>query len=348
MSDDRKRQIKVFTELGKLFTPEILQRLQNAIELSSKIQQDTGKDPILFLNSLKNWKHFNPSRFDLALQSIGHHSILHQARQLEWLSTPYFKPRTSDKPKSAKTLVDLLTTEITTQQWVVLTSCSAEVSVKGDEGSHEMLRLCVENNIITTDMNDLCESLDLMERQDMAKQVRNYVSVFRDMSQERFQSEMLLELNIGNDNDEDLEFWEFKLTKYMKTHHKDVSVVLDEASVPIESVFTPLTVIKVETPEKRMEEDSGINENDFLRHIHEKVEFEKVEVVDFESIVTTSDSSESKVWCLIGNPGSGKSFLCTHFAFLYGSHQLTNFRYTISIPCRNPEWHQLEEARHEK
>ena len=349
MSDDRKRQIKAFTELGKLLTPEILQKLQNAIELPSKIQQDTGKDPILFLNSLKNWKHFDPSRFDLALQSIGHHSILHQARQLEWLSSPQFKPRTSDQSKSAKTLVDLLTTEITSQQWVVLTSCSAEVSVKGDEGSHEMLKLCVEKEIVTGDLEHLCDSLEIMERKDLAIKVRGFKSTFQNISNDDFCDQIQQELNLENEVDEEENaYWQIRLRKYLKTHHKDVSVVLDEASVPIESVFTPLTVIKVETPEKRMEEESGINEIDFLRHIHEKVEFEKVEVVDFESIVTTSDSSESKVWCLIGNPGSGKSFLCTHFAFLYGSHQLTNFRYTVSIPCRNPEWHQLEEARHEK
>ena len=49
----------------------------------------------------------------------------------------------------------------------------------------------------------------------------------------------------------------------MKTHNKDVSVVLDETSVSIESVYTPLTVIR-ETPGKRMAEESGINEIDFF------------------------------------------------------------------------------------
>ena len=59
------------------------------------------------------------------------------------------------------------------------------------------------------------------------------------------------------------------------------------------------------------------------------------------------DPSSNPVWCLIGNPGSGKSFLCKRFAFLYGDHQMRNFRFVISVPCRMPEWHKLEEVRQE-
>ena len=137
------------------------------------------------------------------------------------------------------------------------------------------------------------------------------------------------------------------LKRYMKTHKKDVNVVLDESSVPIESVYTPFTMIKVKLAEKREKEESGINEIDFLRNIHNRVHHQTVEVVDFESIVTISPSSENSIWCLIGNPGSGKSFLCKHLAYLYGTHSLTNFSYGLSIPCRSKEWHKLEEARYE-
>ena len=328
-------------ELQSSLTPQVLRNLENALNVPGRIIEKTGSDPIKFLTSMKHWDQFNPALFDLALQGISGQMHV-TARKLKWLSDPNYKQeKTSDA--SVESFVQLLTSELTVNEWVLLADIPSEVETQS------MVKACLDKKIITNDLNSLCEYLEIVRRSDLAIKVRSFKSTFQNIPNDDFRDQIQLELNLENEVDEEENaYWQIMLRKYLKTHHKDVSVVLDEASVPIESVFTPLTVIKVETPEKRMEEESGINEIDFLRHIHEKVEFEKVEVVDFESIVTTSDSSESKVWCLIGNPGSGKSFLCTHFAFLYGSHQLTNFRYTVSIPCRNPEWHQLEEARHEK
>ena len=94
-------------------------------------------------------------------------------------------------------------------------------------------------------------------------------------------------------------------------------------------------------------EESGLNEIDFLRNMHKQVEHETVEVVDFDEIVSTCEPTRPAIWCMLGNPGSGKSFLCKHFAYMYGTEELTNFMYVVSIPCRSREWHRLEEARQE-
>ena len=348
MSDPRKLKMKAFTELGKLLTPETVERLQNAISIPARISQDTGTNPTFFLNSLKNWNDFNPQTFDLALQAHGDQTILSIARQLEWLSTPHSKPMPPSeeaKPATARSLVELLTSEMSRENWVALTSSNAEVSVKGDEGSMEMLQVCIESSIITRDMDDLCSSLEIIERNDLAIKVRKFETTFLNIPSDVFREQIHQELE-PNESVVSVECVS-RLRKFLKTQNKDVSVVFDEASVPIESVYTPLTVIKVKPAMERMKEESGINEIQFLRDIHQQVEHHSVEVVDFESIVTSSDSSESGVWCLIGNPGSGKSFLCKHFAFMYGINQLTNFRYTISIPCRSQEWHELEQTRHE-
>ena len=58
--------------------------------------------------------------------------------------------------------------------------------------------------------------------------------------------------------------------------------------------------------------------------------------------------TDPQIWCVIGNPGSGKSFLCHITALRFGKNQLPQFAYCLSIPCRNPEWHQMEQENAEK
>ena len=338
--------MSALTKLNDLLTPDIIHKLENAMEIPSRMRENIRSKPMLFINTLKNWKQFDPNRLDNALEMMGDQTLLLTARQLEWLSTPRRKQlTTTEEPKSVKSLVELLTSEMSSCQWEILTTSNPKVSVTGNEAAKEMLKLCVDNKIITSDMNDLSESLSILKRSDLADKVRRYTPIFQKMSKESFQEEISDALGLDTDvHNVDLKYC---LKRYMKTHNKDVNVVLDEGSVPIESVYTPLTVIKVKPAEERVKEESGINEIDFLRNIHNRVHLQTVEVVDFESIVTTSPSSENSIWCLIGNPGSGKSFLCKHFAYLYGTHSLTNFSYALSIPCRSKEWHKLEEARHE-
>ena len=347
MSESRKNQMRVFAKLEGLLTPDTIEKLKNALEVPAAISEEIGTKPIKFLNALRNWDEFNPKNFDLALRMIDNQTILHTARQLEWLSSPSYKqPISTHELCSTKSLKRLLITELTSEQWVTLTTGTSEVSVEGNESANEMFELCIENGIITRDMEDLGESLEIIKRSDLAVKVRNYQSTFKHISNANFRNEIFEQ--IEHEIKENLEEWQISLRKFLETQNKDVSVVLDEAAVPIESVYTPLTVIQIKLAKEEAFEESGLNEIEFLRNIHQQVELETVEVVDFEEIVIKCDSSESKLWCLIGHPGSGKSFLCKHFGYMYGTHTLNNFQYTVSIPCRSKEWHLLEKERHEK
>ena len=67
--------------------------------------------------------------------------------------------------------------------------------------------------------------------------------------------------------------------------------------------------------------------------------------MDFTKEIKEYDPSKSEVWCLIGNPGCGKSFLCHRTALRFGKGELPQFSFSVSIPCRSPEWHQMEISR---
>ena len=335
-------EMKVFVELGKLLTPPILRKLENALNIPSRIVEESRNEPIRFLYALKQYEHFNPALFDCAMHEINP-SIQHVARKLEWLSNPqYTQPTSGRQTRSMESFVKLFANELSSEDWMILAGTSA----KGNVDPKEMMEKCINENIITRDMSKLCESLEILERNDLALEAQRYVNVFQDITTSQFREQMKTILE--EDLEENQREWQTRLRKFLKTQNKDVSVVLDDATVPIESVYTPLTVIQIKPAKEAAFEESGLNEIEFLRNIHQQVELETVEVVDFENIVIKCDLNDNKLWCLIGHPGSGKTFLCKHFGYMYGTHTLNNFKYTVSIPCRSKEWHLLEEERHEK
>ena len=79
--------------------------------------------------------------------------------------------------------------------------------------------------------------------------------------------------------------------------------------------------------------DTSLNEIDFLRRV--SVNEKSLEVVDFISFVFTLDPKEPTELCLIGNPGSGKTFLCKYLALQYAKREHNNFMYQISAQCRS-------------
>ena len=106
-------------------------------------------------------------------------------------------------------------------------------------------------------------------------------------------------------------------------------------------MYTPLTVVKEELANLKVGEDTTLNEIAFLKSMSDNVK--RLETVDFISLVSSLDSNEPEVLILIGNPGSGKTFLCKYLALLYGTYELNNFQ----CPNRNEEWHKMEKWREE-
>ena len=176
---EKKLQMKVFMELNMLLTRDVVQKLMNALNVPDEIRQkQIEPDAILFLNDLQNWDRFNPNIFDRTLQEVGDQTLLETARKLEWLSSPF-------------SLKELLTTELSPKEWKFLIMCGAsKVNVKGDENAEEMFQLCIEHSVISKDMEDLCDSLEILKRTELAQKVRIFTSTFEDMSAEDFLQEM--------------------------------------------------------------------------------------------------------------------------------------------------------------
>ena len=112
----------------------------------------------------------------------------------------------------------------------------------------------------------------------------------------------------------------------------------------MESVFVDLTILKQEPRPFDLEDETTYNEIAYLRKIANKEV--SIEPVDFTEELRTYEATNPEIWCLIGNPGCGKTFLSKRTALRFSSNELASIQYAISIPCRNTEWHAMEATRH--
>ena len=71
----------------------------------------------------------------------------------------------------------------------------------------------------------------------------------------------------------------------------------------------------------------------------------KIIPIDFTEKLKSYKPEKPEIWCLIGNPGFGKTFLSKRIALKFSQYELTDISYSIDIPCRNSDWHSMESTR---
>ena len=141
--------------------------------------------------------------------------------------------------------------------------------------------------------------------------------------------------------------WELSLKKYLEVQNKDVKQMLGkDKSVSLAYVYVDLTIVKEEPREINLEDEFTYNEIEYLRKIANK----EIEIipVDFTEELQSYKPEIPEIWCLIGNPGCGKTFLAKRTALRFSQEELTQISYSIAIPCRNTDWHNMESTRIEE
>ena len=335
-------EISALMELSEqLTTAEIIQ-MQTVIKMPEALCKDATKGTN-FLTAIKQWKEHDPYLFYLALEDL-RPELTTLACGIPWLcmSTPN-ELEYQEKELSIKSLIDLLKSEITKDKWGIIYMVIAN-EAKENVDFEQTLNKMGEEGFIQKDLIQLSKLMAVIRRDDIVEKMKPYQKVFSGMEDGEF--EWKFKKEVGNQGKE-LKEWEQKLKEFGKSQFKKVKQMLGkENQESLESVFVDLTILKQEPREISMEDETTYNEIAYLRKIANK----EVEVIpiDFTKEITEYDSKEPEIWCLIGNPGCGKTFLAKRTALRFSSNELTGIQYSISVPCRNTDWHAMESTRYEE
>ena len=341
--EQKLSNIEHMSELAKELTANDIAQLRFQMKVPMGIcDKDFGK--VNFLLALRNWKEFNPYSFYQALTSMNRPDLIAIAINITWLcvSEPTEITEQFKEPLSMKTLLSLLRNEISKDEWKII-AINLMDSLEIKEDFESIITACLENQIITNDLVNLQSMLTKMKRLDLVDKIREYKTLFIGMSEEEFNAKIKRELSAQA---VEIAQWELSLKHYIEIQNRKVKQMLgkDEA-VNLADVYVELTIISQAPRPINYEDETTYNEIAYLRKI---AEYGSWGSVDFKEELKLYKRDKPELWCLIGNPGCGKTFLAKRTALRFSQAELTQISYSIAIPCRNTDWHNMESTRFEE
>ena len=328
---------------GKMMTGDVSKLILHMNIPAGIYDQDC--DGLTFLSTIVNWEGFNPYSFYQALTSLNRPELLAIAMKIPNLcvSEPTQETDLFAEPLSMKTLLQLLRTEISQKEWHVI-AISVKDSLQGKDDFENIFKELLERDLIRSDLKKLQEISVTINRSDLANKIREYQPLFVELSEEEFIGRMKEELALQS---AEIKQWQDKLKQFINMKNTMVTQLLgDDDVVSLSSVYIDLTIVKEKPRPVKLEDETTYNEIAYLRKIAKK----EIEItpVDFTEELKSCKTEEPEVWCLIGNPGCGKTFLSKRIALRFSQYELRQISYSIAIPCRNTDWHSMECTRVEE
>ena len=290
-------------------------------------------DGITFISTFQDWPEHNSEEFFRALNSI-RPDLVQTASKIQWLTSA-----SAETQSPIKVLARILRTEIDKPQWLIIGTILP--AVRKSPLVEDKIRALVAAGYINKDLISLCDLMEDVQRHDVANKIRNLHPSFAHYSNSFFLTRFrkALEKQV-----KELEAWERNLKQHIAKQNNKVKQMLEDSkSVDLESVFVPLTIINEEPRHVDLEDETTYNEIEYLRQISKNQIY--INLVEFKVKLEKYSPTKPQIWCLIGNPGSGKTFLCHMTALRFGRGELPQFSYAVCIPCRNSEWHSMESTR---
>ena len=335
-------ELSALSELSTDLTTADIKQIQIVIAMPEGMCEDT-KHGINFLNAMRGWKQLNPYLFYLALGDI-RPDLIAVACRIPWLcvSDPS-EYEAQEKELSIKTLVELLKSELTTTQWLMI-----YIAVTNESGINVgfevTLTKMLEKGLINKNLVNLQAILKGIQREDMVCKLREYQRVFVRMEDGEFEAKFRNELGTQA---KELEHWKKNLKEFSLLQYGTIQQMIGEDElVSLKQVYIELTILRQKPRAINLEDETTYNEIAYLRKIANK----EVTIIpiDFTEELITYEPTIPEIWCLIGNPGCGKTFLAKRTALRFSSNELIDIHYTIFIPCRNTDWHSMESTRYEE
>ena len=331
-------ELSQLTEFSEQLTTNDIGKFRVQLNLPTALFQVTGG--VQFLIAMKKWGNLNPYAFYQALLSI-RPDLVPIAMQIPWLCNANENEDSSEQ-LSIKTLITLLKTELTVDNLsLIYVSISTEIEESID--FETTLNKLLEKGYIQTDLKALSILLLQIKRDDIRRKLEEYQSVLYNLNENEFQFKFK---NVLRTMVKEIINWISSLKLFMEGQNKLVKQMLGkDKAVSLSHIYIELTIVKEEPKEINYEDETTYNEIAFLREIARS---KGKQSVDFTKELMTYKSVKPEIWCLIGNPGCGKTFLAKRTALRFSQNELTNISYTIAIPCSNTDWHNMESTRLEE
>ena len=328
--------------LNELKHEEVMQ-IMSELGVPDGLYQDI-KQGTNFLTALKKWSGHNSFQFYQSLTHI-RPDLIEVACRVKWLcvSSPDEAECKEEEKLSIKALIELLKSEISKSNWELI---YMEITNEaGDNVNFETtLNKLLEKGLIDKNLSALKVIMKEIERDDLVEKLQQYQNAFSAMEEGEFESKLKNEIN---KQAKEMEQWEQNLKAFLETQYGTVQQMLgDDTTVNLAEVYIDLTILKEKPRPINFKDETTYNEIAYLRKIANK----EVEItpVDFTEELLTFEQTKPEIWCLIGNPGCGKTFLAKRTALRFSSSELVGIQYTISIPCRSTDWHSMESTRYEE
>ena len=315
-------------DLGDQFTPCDIEKLKNSLSIPSAMCDGISTGRELFLK-LKKWNEHNPNDFYVALKSF-RPDLAVRAKRFPWLASDSHAIEVQDI--SMRSFVQMLENEIGKNDWNGLYL----ICDKLDESMsfEERLYALAQEGHISRDFSSLDSLMSRIKRKDIASKVMKHQKISSKLSETEFQVNFKRQVKAICKESED---WQCFLERFIFSESEEVVQFFDDnQKVKLDSIYVDLTIIEGKPRIVNPEDETTQNEIAFLRKITEK---EGEDPPDFFDLLT---NFKNRIWLLLGNPGSGKSFLCKKIGLVYGDKKFRQFKYCLAIPCRNPSWHEME------
>ena len=362
MSETQLLELSALTELSRELTAIDCIRIRNAIGLPEGLSEE-AKQGFLFLIAFKQWRGHRPDRFYTILRDI-HPELITIACKIPWLCVSSHSDVEYEEEEkiSIKSLIELLKTEITKGQWIAIYMVVAgETNV--NIGFQETLEMLLAKGLIHSDLTQLSQIMQVIERNDIVDKLKEFQRAFNRMEEGEFESKFKREVN---NQAREMAQWEENLKEFALIQHGTIQQMLGEDhTVSLKKVYIDLTILKEKPRAINMKDETTYNEIAYLRKIANKqveitpVNFTK-ELRKYKprKLITYKPLNPKigkwkgykqtpEIWCLIGNPGCGKTFLAKRIALRFSSSELVGIQFSISIPCRSTDWHAMESTRYE-
>ena len=334
--------LTALAELSNELTIDNVKEIRNEIGIPEALCEDLSQITN-FIFAIRKWNQHNPFHFYLALKRI-RPELTEKACRIKWLcnSSPDGTDFQQEEELSIKTLIELLKTEITKAQWLMVYMIVTN-EAKENVSFADTLNVLLEKGLLNKDLTELSNILKAIQREDIAAKIQNYRNLFSTMEEGEFESKLKKEIS---SQAKQMKQWESNLKDFLQIQYGTVQQMLgDDESVNLAEVYIELTILKEKPKAINFKDETTYNEIAYLRKIANK----EVEItpVDFTEELKEYKPTKPEIWCLLGNPGCGKTFLAKRTALRFSSSELVDIKYTISIPCRSTDWHTMESTRYE-